>query len=154
MSLGYIYTNLVESLIQILVLIMESVILRTKLNIVGTFLNFKLGQKTPFVCKLPSMCANQTRANFSFHLCVSHFWIVISDATSLTWICKTPMRCTVGNQADTTRMVTRGFFLLILMDSEAFIRDQKVRFVFPYIKISIKMDIKAQNLHKTAYSGS
>lgn len=80
MSLGYIYTNLVESLIQILVLIMESVIFRTKLlNIVGTFLNSKLGRKTPFVCKLPSMCANQTRANFSFHLCVSHNSWIVSD---------------------------------------------------------------------------
>ena len=39
MSLGYIYTNFVESLIQILVLIMESVIFRIKLNIVWTFLN-------------------------------------------------------------------------------------------------------------------
>ena len=38
-SLGYIYTNFVESLIQILVLITESVIFRSKLNIVGTFLN-------------------------------------------------------------------------------------------------------------------
>ena len=70
---------------------MESVIFRTKLHIVGTFLNSKLGRKTPFVCKLPSMCAYQTRANFSFHLCVSHSWIV-SDASSLTWLCKTPMR--------------------------------------------------------------
>ena len=39
MSLGYIYTNFVESLIQILALIMESVIFRIKLNIVWTFLN-------------------------------------------------------------------------------------------------------------------
>ena len=70
---------------------MESVIFRTKLNIVGIFLNSKLGRKTPFVCKLPSMCAYQTRANFSFHLCVSHSWIV-SDASSLTWLCKIPMR--------------------------------------------------------------
>ena len=40
------------------------------------------------------------------------------------------------------------------MDTEAFIRDQYLRYVFSYVKISVKMDIKAQNLHKTDYFSS
>ena len=40
------------------------------------------------------------------------------------------------------------------MAPEALLKDKLVKYVFPNVKISITLDRKALNLHKTSYFGS
>ena len=41
--------------------------------------------------------------------------------------------------------------LVFLMSQEVFLSDKKARDVFPNVKIPLKLDMKAQTLHKTTY---